>query len=52
MTSEHKFPTTAKGWQQISDYLIAHDWYIEYSDANETHFTRRGRQVTLHTPAT
>jgi hypothetical protein len=50
MTIEHKYPTTAKGWQQISDYHITHGWYIEYSDQHETHFTRWGRQITLHTP--
>jgi hypothetical protein len=50
MTIEHKYPTTARGWQAISDYLIATGWYIEYSDEHETHFTSRGKQVTLHTP--
>ena len=43
-------PTTVAKWNAISQWLVDHNWEVDYSDMDVTYFLKGSKQINLFTP--
>lgn len=43
-------PTTAAKYNAVSQWLIDHDWTVDWSDEDSTVFLKGGKQITFVVP--